>query len=126
MKSESFEKYVEHRLEEWAEWFNRKVNDGIGFPPHSVEYRLMTEAIIEKTHGPKPLECHTDAEEMESLVKVLSEHNPKTALALRIHYFGRRKSRDRSEELKVSATRFRIYVDMARQWLAGRLSAKYY
>lgn len=75
-----------------------------------------------KSGGPKPLPNNQNAEEIEFLVNEMFGQNNKMALALRIHYFGKRKSRDRSIELEISATRFRIYVDMARQWLAGRLS----
>jgi len=121
-------KYVEERLQQWAEWYSRGNLYGLGYPPYSLEYRLMTEGIVVKSSGPKPLPYSEEAEEIEVLVKEIARQNNTIALALRCQYFGylgRRKSREHAKLLKISYARFRTYVDMGRHWLAGRLSVPY-
>jgi hypothetical protein len=117
------DRYVKQRLEEWAKWFGRKNANVLGYPGCSMEYHLMTSGIVTKSTAPKAIPTHEAAEEIEALINEMHQQNKMMALALRIHYVKARKSRDRSEELKISATRFRVYVSMAQQWLAGRLSA---
>jgi hypothetical protein len=118
-----FSEYVESRLQEWVEWFFED-SSGLGYPRRSMEYVLMTEGIIDKTSGARRIPSNVAAEEIEALVLEMKKQNRRMAIALRIQYFEKRKSRDRSEALGISATQFRVYVDMARQWLAGRLSAR--
>jgi hypothetical protein len=51
----------------------------------------------------------------------MAEHNPKIALALRLHYFDKGR---KAKELNMSHGHFKYYVDLAHQWLADRLSVK--
>ena len=121
---EKLEKYVEYRLQEWARWFSSGRFCGLGFPSRSIEYRLMTEAVIEKCRGKRPLSCNEEAEEMEKFVKEMSEQNQKMALALRCYYFHGGGLRKKAKLLKISHTQLKYYVDMGIQWLMGRLSVK--
>lgn len=121
--NENFIQYVHERLEQWAEWYSNDNSYGLGYSNRSIEYVLMQEGAYIKSTAPKQLPSNIEAEEIEALVIEIDKQNKKMALALRIQYFGRRKSKDRSETLGISATQFRVYVDMARQWLAGRLSS---
>jgi len=116
-----FADYVEFRLQEWAEWFSRGNFYGIGYPSSTIEYRLMTEALIFQQKGHKSLHCHHDAEEIESLVCEIRHQNNKMALALRYHYFN---YHDYKSTLLISRTQFQNYLGMGRQWIAGRLSAE--
>jgi hypothetical protein len=50
---------------------------------------MMREGTVTRITGPKPLQTNEAAEEIEALVKEMAEHNPKMALALRLHYFGK-------------------------------------
>lgn len=121
--NEAFLEYVDERLQQWAEWYSRDNLFGLGYPSCSIEYRLMTEGVIVKTTGPKSLPSNEEAEEIELLVNEIAKQNERIALALRCQYFGHRRSRERAKSLGVSYAQFRIYVDLGRQWLAGRLSA---
>jgi hypothetical protein len=121
--NKEFATYLEYRLQEWAEWFSKGNFYGVGFPSCTVEYRLMTEALINQQSGYKSLHCNSDAEEIELLINEMAEQNFKMALALRTQYFKKRKAQDYSSEVGVSGTRFRGFVEMGKQWLAGRLSA---
>jgi hypothetical protein len=121
---EKFAEYLELRLQEWAKWYSNDYS-GLGYPSCSLEYRMMTEGVLINSTSPRQVLSNYEAEEIEALVSGdMFKQNSRMALALQIHYFKKRKSRDRSNELDVSATRFRIYVDMAKQWLAGRLSER--
>lgn len=115
--------YIDYRLKEWANWFGRGNFYGIGYPPYSTEYKLMMGIISEKQHGVRVMPCNEDAEEMEKLIYEMSKQNNKMAIALRIHYLDRDKLQMQKREIGIGETKFRVYIQMARQWLAGRLSA---
>jgi hypothetical protein len=121
--NDGLKKYLDERLNEWAEWYSHGNWHGLGFSPCTVEYRLMTEGVVIKGTAPKHSASNEDAEEIESWVKEMSEQNFKMALALRYHYFTEGGFRMKAKKVLVSHTQFKKYVDMAHQWLAGRLSA---
>ncbi len=122
-RKENFMVYVEKRLEHWARWFHSNHYYGLGFRSETIEYVMMTVGVLIKSTGVKPLPVDEDAEEIEALVVEMAAQNSKMATALRIHYFDRKKSRDRADAIQISASQFKNYVSMAKQWLAGRLSA---
>lgn len=124
MTSEELMKYVEERLYQWAEWYSRSNFCGLGYPPYSLEYRIMREGTIVRSTGPRPLPCNDAAEEIESLVVEMAQQNFNMAIALRCHYFNRGSLRSKSKKLNVSYTQYRHYVELAHQWLIGRLTSK--
>ena len=69
------------------------------------------------------LPSNEEAEEIELLVKEMAEHNNNMALALRCQYFSYGGCRVKAKKLKISHMKYKLYVDMAHQWLIGRLSA---
>ena len=122
--ADDFIQYVEMRLEQWADWYSRGNLFGLGYPSVSIEYRLIHEGIVYREFGPKPIQRHEAAEEMESLVKEMAAQNENMALALRCQYFSHGSLRKKAKQLALSHTQFKYYLDMARQWLAGRLSGR--
>ncbi len=122
--SEPFVKYVEERLQQWAEWYSRGNLYGIGYPIYTVEYRLMTEGIVVRSTGPKPMPFNEEADEIEILIKEMAQQNQKMALALRCQYFSSGALRVKAKKLHISHSQFKYLLDLAHQWLAGRLSAK--
>ncbi len=122
--NKKFTAYIEYRLQEWANWFDKGNFYGIGFSTSTIEYRLMTEGIVSNQPGYKTLHCNDEAEEIENLISEMHKQNFKMSLALRHHYFGYNKSHDRRSALPFSRTQLQTYLGMGRQWLAGRLSAK--
>lgn len=122
---DTFLKYVEERLHQWAEWYSRGNFYGLGYPPYTLEYRLMTEGIVVRTTGIKPLPSNEEAEEIENLIREMSWQNHNMALALRCQYFSSGALRIKAKKLKISHNQFKYYVDLGHQWLAGRLSAKH-
>lgn len=123
MNNDKFMKYLEERLYQWAEWYSRGNLYGLGYPPCSLEYRIMTEGTIIRSTGSRSLPTNAAAEEIENLVREMSQQNQTMALALRCQYFNRGSLRIKAKRLNISHTQFKHYVDMAHQWLAGRLSA---
>lgn len=121
---ESFAQYLKNRLEQWADWYLRGNFYGIGYPTCALEYRLLSEGRIQRSSGPRPVPSNDAAEEIEALVKQMAEHNLTMANALRCQYFVRGALRTRAARLKMSHSHFKHQVEMAHQWLAGRLSAK--
>lgn len=126
--NEKYIKYVEQRLDDWAAWFSSGNSYGLGYPRRTIEHVLMTEGIVSKTTKPQPLPCNEEAEEIEALVVEMEKQNNKMAYILRHHYFEpgalRAKAHSYSKQhAEVSYRKFKEYVDMAKQWLAGRLSA---
>jgi hypothetical protein len=122
-KKRDFTIYVKRRLEHWATWFMEGNNCDLGYHPQSIIHVLMTVGILVKSSGPAQLPCDEDAEEIEALVYEMWKQNRNLANALRHYYLSKGSLREKSNFLNVSHVHFKYTVDMARQWLAGRLSA---
>ncbi len=120
--SEDFTGYVKARCAQWADWYSRGNFYGLGYPPCSLEYRLLKEGCIRHTQSAQVLPTHEGAEEIEALVTAMSKQNRVMALALRCHYFTTGSLRRQAQRVNLSHTHFKHIVDMAHQWLAGRLS----
>jgi hypothetical protein len=121
--SENFSQYIEQRLNQWADWFGQDHYCGLGYPPFSMEYLLMTGATRSSKGSSDFISCNEEAEEIEELVKEMSEYNYNMAIAIRCHYFTDGGLRAKAKKVNVSHMHYKNYVDMAHQWLAGRLSA---
>lgn len=122
---EYFSKYIENRLQEWADWYIRGNNHGIGFPPESFITMLEKGITIKKkkSFNLPILPSNESAEEMEKFVVEMSRQNQQMANALRKYYFGREPTIQlKAKAFGVSGAQFKILLGMARQWLAGRLS----
>lgn len=123
--SKDISKYIENRLQEWADWFIRGNNHGIGYPPESFITMLEKGVNIKRKKDFKLpiLPTNESAEEMEKFVVEMSRQNQQMANALRKYYFGREPTISlKAKAFGVSGAQFKILLGMARQWLAGRLS----
>ncbi len=117
--------YLEERLNRWAEWYSRNIDNGLGYPSCSLEYRLLKQGtLISSPFSSKPLPSHEEAEETEKWVKEMFKQNKLMASALRCQYFIYGGLRVKAKKLSISHTQFKYYVDMAHQWLAGCLTQK--
>lgn len=129
MTSEKMLQYVEYRLQQWADWYGRGNLYGLGYPPCSTEYRLMTEGNVVRTLGAKPIASNEQAEEIEALVIKMSEQNHIMAIVLRCHYFNGKSVRKNTAQLtdlgmNISYSYYKYTLEMGKQWLAGYLSAQ--
>lgn len=119
---ENFLDYVEARLQQWAKWFSHGGFNGLGYPSCSIIYRLMTIGIINKNTGSQPLPFNEEAEEIEILINEMAKQNKMMADVLRFNYFIEGGARIKAKEFDMPRLKFERYVEMATQWLAGRLS----
>lgn len=115
--------YVERRLAEWGDWYSRGNLYGLGYPPCSVEYRLMREGIVRTTPADqRSIPINENAEEIEKLVQELSLQNYNLALALRDYYINQFSLRKQAKQAGISHTQLKYLLDMAKQWVVGRIS----
>ncbi len=115
--------YVERRLTEWGDWFARGNVYGLGYPPCSVEYRLMREGIVRTNPaGQKYTPINENAEEIEKLVQELALQNYDLALALRDYYINQFSLRRQAKKAGISHTRLKYLLDMVKQWIVGRMT----
>ncbi len=120
--NEDFILYIKERCYQWADWYIRGNYYGLGFPSCSLEYRLLKEGFMRRMRSLPILQTNEGAEEIEKLVAKMSEQNYQMALVLRCHYFASGSLRRQAKYLQISHTKFKYLLDMAHQWLAGRLS----
>lgn len=119
---ENFLDYVEIRLQQWAKWFSCGGFNGLGYPSCSIIYKLMTVGIVNKNRGLQTLPFNEEAEEIEMLINEMTKQNKLMADVLRVNYFVGGGARVKAKEFDMSRLKFERHVDMAKQWLAGRLS----
>jgi hypothetical protein len=110
------------RLEEWAEWYSRGQLYGLGYPSSSLAYRALMEGGSTRSPGLRGLPAHPPAEEIERWVCEMGQQNPLMAGVLRCHYFHCRSLRKGAQRLEISHMQFKLHLEMAHQWLAGRFS----
>ena len=65
------------------------------------------------------------AEEIEKIVKIMHAQNPRIAKALKQQYFCHSSAAIKAKKLGMSYPSFKVYVDMGKQWVAGRLSSHF-
>ncbi len=119
-------RYIESRLQEWADWFLRGNNYGIGYPHESFITMLEKGLTAKKKKAFKLpiLPTCESAEEIEKFVVEMLHQNRPMAEALRKYYFGREPTIQlKAKAFGISEPQFKVLLRMARQWLAGRLSA---
>lgn len=118
--------YIDCRLDEWANWYLQYGDFGLGYPRRSIEGRLMDEGgVLIKSTASRDLLCNAEAEEIEKMVLELNQQNSRLAKVLRENYFGFGTCKSKAERLAMSYSSFKTHLDMAKQWLAGRLSTSY-
>lgn len=118
-------RYIDERLNQWAAWYRQRVRLGIGYPPCSIEYRMMTEGCIPRSEylGIKPMPTNELAEEMESFIVEMSKQHKTAAQALRKHYYEQGNAHQKSQTMHISESQFEKLVLFARAWLLGRLTS---
>ena len=118
----SIDDYLEARLEEWAEWLRGGNFVGIGYPRQSTLELIKAGMIYDKNKSHVPvIQTNEEAEEMEKYICEMAEYKPIMAQALRMYYLDKLSLRSNAKKLGVSYMQFSIYIQMAKQWLLGRL-----
>jgi hypothetical protein len=120
--------YVKERLIEWADFFGR-LQISIGYPPLSIEGRLMRDGGVlpRSTKSPHdPMPSNPKAEEIEALWKELHTELPKTAKAIKAKYFAPHYATrtEIARKMKVSIRVFQKRVKAGEEWFLVELSEK--
>lgn len=120
----SFAAYVEQRLQTWADWVCRGNSYGLGYSRKSLVAKVMEiGCLIHQGTYQHVLCTHEQAEEIETIISKLAEHNTLLADVLRQYYVGIGSMREKAKRMGISHSHFKVSLDMARQWVAGWLSA---
>lgn len=122
MNHEQWMQLLENRLQQWAEWSSQDNFCGLGYPPCTMEYKIMHEGSVARSTHHRKIITHTAAEEIEALVNEMSQYHPTMAAILRSYYFSQGSLREKAKILQLSHSHYKHYVDLAHQWLVGRLS----
>jgi hypothetical protein len=116
--------YLEDRLRQWANWFLRHGDMGLGYPHRSVEGLLMDSGgVVIRSTVAYDASPNAAVDETERLLRQMASQNKKIATALFEYYIGVGTLKQRAKRLGLSRTQFKVHVDMAKEWLAGRLSS---
>ena len=119
------DEYLEDRLDEWADWSLRIEDNGLGYPRRTIEARLRDEGgVLISGTGCRPLPVHEKAEEMERFIVELYKHKDVLGKALRTQYLEVGTVKYKAKKANTSLSQFKVYVKMAKTWLAGRLSGQ--
>lgn len=115
--------YLDKRLYEWATWFSQKTPLGVGYPPQSLEYRLMTEGQITREYlGKKPMPINSDAEEIERFIQDMMAQNQEMGKILCHYYMTLGDLPHKARHLGYTEKQFRKNLECARWWLVSRLT----
>lgn len=118
------DEYLEHRLDEWGEWLRVGNSFGLGYGKLSIIELIRQGRIVTKNKRFNQfIETHEAAEEIENLVSEMAQYKLVMARALRSYYLDNLSLRSSAKKLGIAHTRYKLYVDMAKQWLVGRMSA---
>ncbi|MEE8057202.1 MAG: hypothetical protein V3T17_05130 [Pseudomonadales bacterium] len=117
-------KYICYRLREWAKWRVYDNLPNIGYPSMSVEGRLMTygtasgkDKTSQRSHRPHPA-----AEQIEDLLQEMRYYHAIEMKIISIEYLRSGTQEEKSRRMRMSASQYKTYLNLARAWLAGRLS----
>jgi hypothetical protein len=122
-KNKSIDEYLEERLEDWAEWLRGGNFVGIGYPRQSTLELIKNGMIYDKNKSHIPvIQTNENAEEMEKYICEMAKYKPIMAQSLRMFYLDRLSFRTSSKKLKISISHYHLYIQMAKQWLMGKMS----
>ena len=122
--TEIIDYYVHERLQQWARWHTKCMQNGLGYPPLSVEGRLQRDGgVLPKSTAPLPLPSNPDAEEMDMLINELGRYDKALAEAIRVKYTAQNTLYQEAKLRKIPLPTFKNNLRLAKTWLAGRLRA---
>jgi len=116
-------KYLEKRLNEWAEW-SLHDSTALGYPRKNILAAFRENGgVIIKSRRTQTVPDNATAEEMERFIVELAQQNKQIAKALKTYYLEPGTGKQKARRLGISYAYFRTRVSMARLWLCGRLSS---
>lgn len=122
--TEIIDYYVHERLQQWARWHTKCMQNGLGYPPLSVEGRLQRDGgVLPKSTAPLHLPSNPDAEEVDELMNALGQYDMTLAEAIKIQYLERDTLHYAAKLRKIPLPTLKNNLRLAKVWLAGRLQS---
>src|SRR5947209_3669897 len=117
------EYYIETRLQEWANWYIRGSDGGLGYPRRSIEGKLIDNGgCIIRNYQSYRMDINPSAEETEKLLAEMSQYNKSLSKAVKYEYMETGTQSFKASKLGVSLAQFKLNLKIAKAWLVGRLS----
>ncbi len=117
-----FDAYLERRLQEWAEWLKTGNFLNIGYHRQSsIAMFHQGKAINQNRKSKASVDAHEDAEEIEKMIVQMKNYKPLMADCLRHYYLSQMSLRESAKKFGISHAQYGVYLQMAKQWLIGRL-----
>jgi DNA-directed RNA polymerase specialized sigma subunit len=122
--SNDIDDYLETRLLEWAEWLSTGNHFNIGYQRESsIAMFSEGKSICRNDKAIKTnVDTNEQAEQIEKMVCEMAQYKPIMSDCLRHQYLHQKSLRDSAKKLGISHTQYKLYVQMAKLWLVGRLS----
>ncbi len=118
----TFDAYLENRLQEWAEWLKTGNFLNIGYQRQSsIAMFQEGKTISPKARSTSTITTHKDAEEIERMIVQMATYKPIMADCLRNYYLNQLSLRASANKFGISHVQYGAYLQMARHWLVGRL-----
>jgi len=116
----SIDDYLEACLNEWAEWSRTGNSLGLGYPRKSAIALFSEGKSISQNKTVKTISTNESSEIIEKMLAEMAQYKPIMADCLRYYYLNQQSLRNSAKKLGVSHTQYKLYVQMAKQWLVGR------
>jgi len=114
--------HVERCLDQWAAWVIKGEDWGLGYPRQSLEARLKAGGgKLIRTGRQHYLSDPPAVLEIDRHIVALKQFEPLLASALYCEYLIVGTQVQRARRAGMPTTQFRLRVDRAKHWLAGRL-----
>jgi hypothetical protein len=85
---QNLSQYLDERLLDWATWYLKYNDGGMGYPPITIEGKLMKMGVIIRVQGATFIDENKEAEEMERWICQMYRWKPKLYLAVRAYFLG--------------------------------------
>ena len=113
---------VETRLEQWARWYARCLDGGVGYDSVSASGKLIEgDSLIQRNKSISYTASDMTAREVHRIIQQLEANYPQRAHALYLEYFSPANLQKKAEHLGLSRSQYVWYRDLAKVWIEGRL-----
>lgn len=125
MRNNAWKECLESRLLDWADWYGRNLDHGLGFRNETMEYRLWKHGMCIRGTGKSDEPENDQAEEFERWVVQLYQWNTVLAEAICARYIEYRyltMGQIARDKLSISVRVFEDRLSQAKNFLAAKLT----
>lgn len=116
---------LEIRLQDWADWYGKQQDFGMGYPRESLEYKLWRDGVLVRVKGIAPQPDNPYAEEMEMWICLLQRNVGKDVReAICEKYMAPRlmSISKIADKLEISVKTLEYRINTAKKFLLGCLA----